>query len=166
MLKADKALIEGLIFAIAMCGWIAVILKVNPRYEMKSYPKEILDTIPAQTKEEKKGFMRMALPALLLFFAIVIICMQSDYAGTDASFITLLLHAFIVLQIWNLFDLFVFDWIIFCTVNPKFMIIPGTEGNPGYKNYRYHFEGFLKGLLITATGALLIAGIVFMLVSA
>ena len=52
MLKADKALIEGLIFAIAMCGWIALILKVNPRYEMKSYPKEILDTIPAQTKEE------------------------------------------------------------------------------------------------------------------
>ena len=26
----DKAMIEGLAFAIVMCGWIAVILKVNP----------------------------------------------------------------------------------------------------------------------------------------
>lgn len=159
----DKAMIEGLAFAIVMCGWIAVILKVNPRYEMKSYPKEILDTIPPQTEAEKKGFVRMALPAILVFIAAVILCMHLDYAGSDASFFTLFLHAFSILQVWNVFDLVVFDWGIFCTLNPEFMIIPGTKGNPGYRNYRYHFDGFLKGLVITFFGALLIAGIVFLL---
>ena len=32
-----------------------------------------------------------------------------------------------------------------------------TEGMPGYRDYRFHFIGFLKGLGFCAVGALLIA---------
>lgn len=163
LMLVSKAVAEGLLLAVIMCSWIAVILKVNPRYEMKSYPKEILAVIPAQTKREKRGFLVMALPVMLFVITGIVLCVYRDYAGLDISYAILFGHVFLILQIWNLLDWLVYDWIIFCTLNPGFMVIPGTEGNPGYQNYTYHFIGFLKGLPMTAAGAGILAGAVLML---
>jgi hypothetical protein len=38
-------------------------------------------------------------------------------------------------------------------------VLPETEGHPGYKNYRFHFIGFLKGTLIVLVASLVIAGL-------
>jgi hypothetical protein len=48
----EKALIHGIILSVGLCGWILIILRVNPRFEMKSYPKEILDGVDKQTTKE------------------------------------------------------------------------------------------------------------------
>jgi hypothetical protein len=37
------------------------------------------------------------------------------------------------------------------------MVLPGTEGMAGYRDYRFHFLGFLKGLRFNAVVGLLIA---------
>jgi hypothetical protein len=57
----------------------------------------------------------------------------------------------------NMGHLIVLDWIFFCTIQPRSMILPGTEGMAGYRDYRFHFIGFLKGLGFSAVGGLLIA---------
>jgi hypothetical protein len=59
--------------------------------------------------------------------------------------------------VFNIFDLLVLDWFFFCTVQPRLMVLPGTEGMPGYRDYRFHFIGFLKGLVFCAVGGLIIA---------
>lgn len=42
------------------------------------------------------------------------------------------------------------------------MIIPGTKGNPAYQDYKYHFIEFLKGIVLSLFGALLVSGIVIL----
>jgi len=37
----------------------------------------------------------------------------------------------------------VLDWLIFVTIQPDFVVIPGTEGLAGYKDYGFHFLGGL-----------------------
>jgi len=58
---------------------------------------------------------------------------------------------------FNVIDLLILDWLLFCFITPKFMIIPGTEGNPGYKNYWFHFIGFLKGCGFSIIGSFIFA---------
>ncbi|MEU8824647.1 hypothetical protein [Streptomyces sp. NPDC048636] len=43
----------------------------------------------------------------------------------------------------TLFDLLVLDWWLFCTVQPRFMVLPGTEGMPEYRDF-----GFLARVLV------------------
>ncbi len=62
---------------------------------------------------------------------------------------------------FNLVDLLLIDWLLICTITPKFAVIPGTEGMAGYKDYVFHLRGFLIGILISVVTGLLIAGIVF-----
>ena len=38
--------------------------------------------------------------------------------------------------------------------------LPGTEGHPGYKNYRFHLIAFLKGMLYVTAGSVLFAGFI------
>ncbi|NLF12175.1 MAG: hypothetical protein GX597_10355, partial [Anaerolineaceae bacterium] len=40
-----------------------------------------------------------------------------------------------------------------------FIVLPGTEGMAGYRDYRFHFVGFLKGLGFCLVGAVVIAGL-------
>jgi hypothetical protein len=40
----------------------------------------------------------------------------------------------------HLIDLIVFDWLVFCTIQPRFAVLPGTEGMPEYRDYRFHLE--------------------------
>ena len=63
----------------------------------------------------------------------------------------------ITLLVFNVFDLIILDWLFFCTIQPRSMVLPGTEGLAGYRDYRFHFIGFLKGLGFSAIGGLLIA---------
>ncbi|MFI2211332.1 hypothetical protein [Streptomyces sp. NPDC020141] len=39
-----------------------------------------------------------------------------------------------------LVDLVVLDWLLFCTVRPRFMVLPGTEGMPEYRDYAFHWR--------------------------
>ena len=49
--------------------------------------------------------------------------------------------------------------LIVCTLRPKWVVLPGTEGCAGYGDYFFHFKGFLIGCVYTAIMALIIAGI-------
>ena len=56
------------------------------------------------------------------------------------------------------FDLLVLDIWLFYGVTPRFMVIPGTEGMPGYKNFKPHLkEHFTLGLPLLAVFAALLS---------
>ncbi|HSE39805.1 MAG TPA: nitroreductase, partial [Acidobacteriota bacterium] len=73
------------------------------------------------------------------------------------SFLSLFLAAFGVGMFFNIFDLLVIDYLICCAWTPKFLILPGTEGMTGYKDYRHHFRGFIVGTILSVIVSLLIA---------
>jgi hypothetical protein len=74
----------------------------------------------------------------------------------SVSFLPAFAFSGITLLVFNLFDLLILDWLFFCTIQPRSMVLPGTEGMAGYRNYRFHFIGFLKGLGFTVIGSLLV----------
>jgi hypothetical protein len=73
------------------------------------------------------------------------------------SFLPALAFSGLALLVFNVFDLLILDWILFCTIRPRWLVLPGTEGMAGYGDYRFHFIGFLKGLGFVAVGALVIS---------
>jgi hypothetical protein len=75
------------------------------------------------------------------------------------AFIPAFVFSAVVLLVFNTYDLMVLDWLLFCTIQPRQMVLPGTEGMAGYRDYRFHFIGFLKGLGFCAAGGLFVAGV-------
>jgi hypothetical protein len=41
-------------------------------------------------------------------------------------------------------------------------VLPGTEGCRGYKDYRFHFTGFLQGCIYISVTAFLMAGLAYL----
>jgi hypothetical protein len=41
-----------------------------------------------------------------------------------------------------------------------FIVLKGTEGLPGYKDYRFHFHGFVIGTAVILVTSVLMAGMV------
>lgn len=83
--------------------------------------------------------------------------------GGEAGFLSFWLYASGIAFAFNLWDWLFLDWLIFCTITPKMFVIPGSEGHPAYKNYFFHFRGFLIGTLFSAVMGLVAAGIVVVL---
>jgi hypothetical protein len=58
--------------------------------------------------------------------------------------------------------LLIIDWLIGIVLRPKFWVLPGTEGLIGYSDYAFHLRGFIKGTIGGMIGALILAGLAFM----
>lgn len=136
---------------ICAIGFIIIIGSqiINARYWLDCYPKSIQQLVEPQTKREKVTKLIIGTPflfALFVFpeFAII------EYVSTinyTPSFMQILTVAFCTLLIFNLFDLIILDWLIFCYITPSYQIIEGSENKINeYKNYAFHFQGFIKGL--------------------
>jgi len=56
-------------------------------------------------------------------------------------------------SVFNAADLLLLDWPL-VVLSPCFIILPGPEGLAGYKDYGFHFRGFLVGaaLILIASG--------------
>lgn len=86
--------------------------------------------------------------ALTLFFV--------NHAG---NFLQGFLISYLIWLIIDWYDCFVIDWIWVC--HSKKLIIPGTEDLvDSYKDYRFHFIGSLKGMVIGLPVCLLVGAMV------
>jgi len=79
-------------------------------------------------------------------------------AGRDIGFPAAFLNVFGILSVFNAVDLLLIDWLVFCAITPRFLVIKGTEGMAGYKDYLFHLKGFATGTVLAAgAGAALAA---------
>jgi hypothetical protein len=60
---------------------------------------------------------------------------------------------------FNVLDCVVLDWALVYW-QPRFVVLPGTEGMAGYRSYWFHFRGFLIGIPLFLVGSAFAAGIV------
>lgn len=61
------------------------------------------------------------------------------------SFLPAALCAALVFTTLSVWDLVVFDWIIFAGLRPRLLVLPGTEGMAEYRDLRHHLSTALKG---------------------
>jgi hypothetical protein len=151
----------GLYVALATVFLLALVL-YNPRLMLQDYPPAIKGIVPPKTEQEKRLSIWLGLPFILILFAFPVYAtfVFQARAGGEPGFLSLWFYAFGIAFAFNLWDWLVLDWLVFCTITPKQFVIPGSEGHPAYKDYFFHFRGFLIGTVFSAVMGLIAAGIV------
>ncbi len=151
--------VYGAIASLLLSAVLLIMGLVNPRLMLQDYPKDIQAAVPPKTDQEKCQTLYWSLPfwAILLGFPVAA---ALSAKATHQGFLEIFLSAFGVIFLSNLVDWLILDWLIICTITPKFVVLPGTEGMAGYKNYAMHFRGFLIGTALSVVVGLIIAGIV------
>jgi hypothetical protein len=151
-------LIYGMGLSIVLTAIMVVSGVIAPDMWVSKYPPDIQQRFGPMSLRAAR--LRPYI-AVLVFMAALLIPMQGLFAlrGEVGEVPFILAEAFScgTLLVFNTFDLILLDWLLFCTVQPRLMVLPGTEGMPGYRNYRFHFVGFLKGLSFCVVGGLVIA---------
>lgn len=150
----------GLYVALATIFLLGLVL-YNPRLMLQDYPPAIKSIVPPKTEQEKRLSTWLGLPFLLVLLAFPIYATFVFRAQNEgAGFFSFWLYAFGIAFAFNLWDWLALDWLVFCTLTPKMFVIPGSEGHPAYKDYFFHFRGFLIGTVFSAVLGLIAAGIV------
>jgi len=80
--------------------------------------------------------------------------------GGKLSFWAAFANSALILFYFAMWDLLILDWLIFVTIQPSFIVIPGPEGMAGYKDYWFHFKVSFLGLTqwVSVIGGRLVLG--------
>jgi hypothetical protein len=134
----------------------------KPRIWLHDFPADIQALAAPKTPAEERLTKLLGIPFMLLFFGLPLLLawdLKSIF-GADYSFLNAWLYGYALFFGVNLWDLIVLDWIGFALVDPQNPPFPGTEGARGYRDYAFHFYGFLKGCLIGLVFATFFAGVI------
>jgi hypothetical protein len=152
-------LLYGALLSISLSILIMAMLVRNPRLMLHSYPKDVCAAVAPKTPAERRESVWWAAIFLTLTAAFPLgATLVSKRNGGD--FLETAVTAFGVVFVFNLIDWLVLDWLIFCTITPGFVVLPGTAGISGYKNYGMHLRGFMVGSLLSAVLGVVIATMV------
>ena len=158
-----RVLIDGTILNILLSIIIYGSLCVNPAMWVHDYPPDIraavgeVEVPPIQT-----------IIVGVLFFGVtigVVLCSNARLRQQNRgglSFLAAFANSALILFFFAVWDLLILDWLIFVTIQPDFIVIPGTEGLAGYKDYWFHFQVGFLGLtqwVSVIGGGLVLAGL-------
>jgi hypothetical protein len=155
---------NGLIYGLVLSLILTILLVIAGTIALDMF----VDDYPSEIKQKygpmspRAARLRPYIATLLfnLILAVPMIGLFRLRTNIESvSFLSAFVFSGITLLVFNLFDLIILDWLFFCTIQPRSMVLPGTEGMAAYRDYRFHFLGFLKGLGFTAVGSLIIAGL-------
>jgi hypothetical protein len=164
-MKSSRLVLDGALYALVTSVYLMVIIALYPRLFLQDYPEAIQAQVPPKTSREKRLMLIAGVPFLIILFVgpLLSTLALNRRLGGQAPFVTLAVNAFGVAFAFNLIDWLVLDWLIFCTWTPRFMVIPGSQGNPAYQDYGYHARGFVIGTGISLITGLIVGGLVALL---
>ena len=159
-LLINRALLTGLGLSLVLVAIMGISMALAPDMWVGDYPPDIKQKYGPMSRRAARLRPYVAAPFFLAFFLIPILGLLALRAKVGlVPFVPALVYAFVALLVFNTFDLLILDWLLFCTIRPRMMVLPGTQGMAGYRNYRFHFVGFFKGLAFCAVGGLVIAAL-------
>jgi hypothetical protein len=153
-----SALHTGLVLSLVLTAIAAGSAAIAPDMWIGDYPP----AIKAMYGPMSPRAARIRPFVAVLFFLAVLVIPILGLANLSSAmggipFLPAWVFSVVALLVFNVLDLLVLDWLLFCTIQPKWIVLPGTEGNPAYRDYRFHFNGFLKGLGFCVLGGLVVA---------
>lgn len=167
MLNFTKILIDGGLITFLLAVYLLLIIRFTPRLFLNKndVPGDILAAVPPRTPQEKKLSLLVGIPLLAFMFILPVwsaVSYKSQAAG-PVSFGILFLHIFLIVMMFNLFDLVVLDWFLLNTLTPRFLVYPGTEGLAGYKDKMFHLRAHVRALPGVLVGALILTIIAWLI---
>lgn len=157
----SHSIIYGLLFSTVMVISFILAALVNPEIWLKDYPPDIRAKFGPMSARATQQRTLIGIPIFALMIGIIVysILQLIQINGSDPSFIDIFINVFVILFVFNLVDLLILDWLIFVTLRPRIIVLPGTEGAAGYSDYGFHLRASLKGVVGSFVASLLIAGV-------
>lgn len=152
----------GVILSVLSSTVLLVSAYLYPESMVDDYPADIRAKYGPMSEKAKRHKRLVGLPFAIVLIGILVISIMTlrNVLGGELTFTAVFTSLFIILLTFNLVDLLIIDWLIFNTIKPRFIVLPGTEGMAGYRNYGFHFRAFLKG----TAGALIASAVIAILV--
>lgn len=147
----------GTVFGVVFSAAILIIGWINVEMILNDYPPDIRAKYGTMSDATRKQANLMTLPLLATLGLVVALGLGQlrEISGT-LTFVETLIVSAGIFQMWNLLDLVLLDLFLLMTLKPKFMILPGTAGMAGYRDYKFHFRKFLNGIVFTFILALVV----------
>lgn len=159
----------GLVLSVLFTFVLLGAVFINVEIMMNDYPPDVKKAYGAErnpkTRGQKRIFSLLFLAALFGVIAWSVVSLTRAFS-MPLTFLPIFLLIFIEVFTFNLWDLLIIDWLIFTTIQPKFIFLAGTEGMAGYKDYFFHFRGFLTGIVFSLVSALVLTGIALIVINA
>ena len=168
-LIAQHGIVYGLVLSVLFTLVLLGAVFVNAEIMQNDYPPDVKKTYGAEKNPKTRGQKRIfSLLFLAVLFGVIAwsVVSAARASSTPLTILPLFVLVFIEVFTFNLWDLLIIDWLIFNTIQPKFIFLPGTEGLAGYKDYYFHFKGFLTGIVFSFVSALVLAGIALIISNA
>jgi hypothetical protein len=165
MFPLSTFLTDSLIIIIYATAYIVITIRWKPRMWLHDFPADIQQMAAPKTDEEKRLTMLFGAPFLVIFFGLMIAAgwRFKQATGAEFSFGGAWIYLYALFMGFNLWDLVILDWIGTTLIDPQNPPVAGTEGAAGWRDYAFHFRGFLKGCVIGLVLATIIAGVVMVL---
>jgi hypothetical protein len=166
-LVLQNSLVYGTILSLGLSLLILASLYLNAEMWLGDYPSDIQEKYGEMGEKAKSQRIVVAILFFLVAIGLIVISNAelAEVLGGDVRFLEVFLNTFIMLLLFNLVDLLILDWLVFVAIQPKFIVLPRTEGMAGYKDYRFHFVAFMKGLILILVASLVTAGIALLIQS-
>lgn len=109
---------------------------------LDDYPPAIRERHGPQSPRGKRTAAVMGLLNALLFVAVPVVGVLDLHGRTEGAlgFWPAFVLGGVAFLVLVLTDLLVLDWLLFCTVRPRFMVLPRTDGMPEYRDYAFHWR--------------------------
>jgi hypothetical protein len=154
------ALLYGGVLSAVLSVLLVGTLWMNPEILLNDYPPDIQEKYGPMSERSKRQRRLAAVLIGTVGLAIVAVSFSAVRANSDGKipFLTAFVHLFVMFSAFNVVDLLLIDWPL-VAIAPGFAVLPGTEGLAGYKDYWFHFRGFLIGEVLTLAASGLMAGV-------
>ena len=154
----------GLVFSGVMIALLLAVLRANAEIMLNDYPPDIKARWGPMTERTRHQRVIVAGVFLVVGLGVVAWSLKTlpAFVSGDMTFASAFVYFAIMFGTFNVLDCFVLDWGLVYW-QPRFVVLPGTEGLAGYRSYWFHFRGFLIGIPIILALSALVAGIVSMM---
>jgi len=153
------AALWGLAYATTMSVTFAALLFWDPEIWLGDYPPDVRERFgePSSRAQRRKRLVRIPVLALLLAFPCLALLTWAELSPAPLGFVEAFTVPFVVVQVFNLVDLVILDWLLFVRIRPRRLVLPGTADCAGYDDDAFHAVASLKGLVASIPICALIA---------
>ena len=150
----DAAIYNGLITTIMLSSVFH-----NKEIWVHDYPPDIKEKYGPVSEEARQLARLWAIPFFVVILGWVIFATLRLKKANNGrlSFKDAFKYIYLLFMSFWTYDLIIMDWLIFSTIQPSFIILPGTEGMAGYKDYAFHLKVSWPFILIMAIPSAIIA---------
>ena len=155
-----RILVDGTVLTVLVAAALIGILYFNPRIALSDYPADVKAAVPPRTKREFRLGLLISVPLLVVSVGLPLrsVWLIKQHSGLPPSYWVAFATFAGEYLLLSLFDLIVLDVWMFFTWTPRFLVLPGTEGMAGYKNWRPHARAqLLQGNAVLAVAAAVLA---------